>query len=182
MRKVVLSMMVSVDGYMEGKDPEYNWHHWDAEMALYMMEFFKTVDTFIYGRRSYEAMIAYWPVLNDEFANVMNQTKKIVFSRTLKEVTWNSKLIKNNAVKEIQYLKKEEGKNLVLFGGADLAETLIENNLVDEFRLIVNPCLLGSGKPLFKNGSAIKSLKLTDTIKFDCGNVILIYSLNHSWL
>lgn len=175
MRRVILSMMVSVDGFIEGKDPEHNWHNWDNEMAGYMMNFFKTVDTFIYGRRSYEAMIAYWPELSDEFANVMNQTKKLVFSRTLENVIWNSKLINSNSVEEIRSLKKEEGKDMVLFAGADLAETFINNNLIDEFRLIVNPILLGSGKPLFKNIDKIYNLKLKETLSFNCGNIILIY-------
>jgi dihydrofolate reductase len=173
MRKVILSMMVSVDGYIEGQDPEYNWHNWDSEMAAYMMEFFKTVDTFIYGRKSYEAMIAYWPERNDEFANVMNQTKKLVFSRTLKKVIWNSTLI--NSAEEIRFLKREEGEDMVLFAGADLAETFIKMNLIDEFRLIVNPILLGSGKSLFQNIDGIYNLKLKETISFNCGNIILIY-------
>lgn len=175
MRKVILSMMVSVDGFIEGQDPAYNWHNWDNEMAVYMMRFFKTVDTFIYGRKSYEAMIAYWPELNDEFASVMNQTKKMIFSRTLKDVTWNSILISSNPTEEIQFLKKQEGKDMVLFAGADLAETFIKNGLIDEFRLIVNPVLLGSGKPLFKNLNKIYNLKLKETITFNCGNIILIY-------
>lgn len=175
MRKVVLSMMVSADGYIEGKDPEYNWHNWDNEMASYMMDFFTTVDTFIYGRKSYEAMIAYWPDLKDEFANVMNQTKKLVFSRTLEKIVWNAQLIKDNAVEEIQKQKKQEGKNLVLFAGANLAETFIKNNLIDEYRLIINPVLLGDGKPLFKKLDFIKKLKLKETKQFSCGNIILIY-------
>jgi dihydrofolate reductase len=183
MRKVILSMMVSVDGFIEGKNPEYNWHNWDDEMAAYMMNFFTTVDTFIYGRKSYEAMIAYWPGLNGEFASVMNRTEKLVFSRTLKEVVWNSRLINTNAVEEIQSFKKQEGKNVVLFAGADLAATFIKNNLIDEFRLIVNPILLGGGKPLFKNTDEIYHLKLKDTIRFTGGNVILIYeNLNNSSL
>jgi dihydrofolate reductase len=175
MRKVILSMMVSADGYIEGKDPEYNWRNWDNEMAAYMMDFFTTVDTFIYGRKSYEAMIAYWPDLQDEFATVMNNTRKLIFSRTLEEVIWNSQLIKDNAVEEIQRLKNQEGKNLVLFAGADLAETFVKNNLIDEYRLIVNPVLLGDGKHLFKKMDEIKKLSLKETKRFICGNIILIY-------
>lgn len=175
MRKVILSMMVSVDGYVEGKDQEYNWHTWDNEMAAYMMDFFTTVDTFIYGRKSYESMIAYWPDLTDEFAKVMNQTKKLVFSRTLEKVIWNSQLIKSDAVEEIQQQKKQKGKNLVLFAGADLAETFIKNNLIDEYRIIINPVLLGDGKQLFKIMESVKKLKLKETKQFSCGNIILIY-------
>jgi dihydrofolate reductase len=175
MRKVVLSMMVSLDGYIESSNPEEYWHNWNEEMSAYMMDFFKTVDTFIYGRKSYEDMIAYWPPLTDEFATVMNQTQKLVFSRTLDKVNWNSTLITKDPVDEIQRMKQQDGKNLVLFAGADLAETFIKNNLIDEYRLIVNPIVLGGGKPLFKNINQPFSLKLNDTIIFNCGNVILIY-------
>jgi dihydrofolate reductase len=93
----------------------------------------------------------------------------------LDKVTWNSKLITKDPVDEIQRMKQQGGKNLVLFAGADLAETFIKNNLIDEYRLIVNPIVLGSGKPLFKNINESFSLKLNDTIIFNCGNVILIY-------
>lgn len=175
MRKVILSMMVSVDGYTEGKNPEENWHNWDDEMSVYMMNFFKTVDTFIYGRKSYEDMIAYWPQLSDEFATVMNETPKLVFSRTLDSVEWNSRLINEDGVNEIQRLKQKNGKDMVLFAGADLAETFIKNNLIDEYRLIVNPIVLGGRKPLFKNTEVTLDLELKDSTTFNCGNVILIY-------
>ena len=151
-------------------------------MAVYMMDFFTTVDTFIYGRKSYEAMIAYWPDLKDEFAKVMNQKKKLVFSRTLEKVIWNSQLIKSNAVEKIQQQKKQEGKNLVLFAGADLAETFIKNNLIDEYRLIINPVLLGDGKRLFKKIDEFKKLTLKETKQFKCGNIILIYESSNNIL
>ena len=168
-------MMVSLDGYIESNNPEEYWHTWNEEMSAYMMNFFTSVDTFIYGRKSYESMIAYWPPLQDEFAAIMNQTKKLVFSRTLDRVSWNARLIKTNVVEEIQQLKRQGGKDLVLFAGADLAETFIKNNLIDEYRLIVNPVVLGIGKPLFKNIHVVTKLTLKETITFNCGNVLLIY-------
>ena len=167
--------MVSLDGYIESRNPDEYWHNWNDEMNVYMMDFFKTVDTFIYGRISYEAMVAYWPQLTDEFAQIMNQTSKLVFSRTLKGVEWNSRLIKENAVDEIKRLKREHGKDMVLFAGADLAETFIKNDLIDEFRIIFNPVVLGGGKPLFKNINAPLRLELTATNTFNCGNILQIY-------
>jgi dihydrofolate reductase len=175
MRKVILSMMVSLDGYMESRNPDEYWHIFDEQMVAYITELFKTVDTFIYGRKSYEAMIAYWPPLDDEFARIMNETPKLVFSRTLDHVEWNSRLIKDNVVAEMQQLKQQEGKDMVLFAGADIAETFIKNNLIDEFRLIVNPVVLGGGKPLFKNINHTMKLKHTGTTVFNCGNVLQIY-------
>ena len=179
MRKVILSMMVSLDGYVESRGPQEDWYNWDNEMADYMMGFFKTVDTFIYGRRSYEDMIAWWPPLTDEFATIMNQTKKLVFSRTLDKVEWNSRLLNEDGVEEVRRLKQQPGKNLVLFAGADLAETFIKNGLIDEYRLIINPVVLGGGKPLFQNVQERFNLRLKDIIKFNCGNVILIFSPAH---
>ncbi len=167
--------MVSIDGYIEAKDPEYYWHNWDEEMAGYMMGFFQTVDTFIYGRRSYQDMIAYWPQLDDEFAQVMNTTPKLVFSRTLGSVEWNSRLLREEGVEEIKRLKNQNGKNMVLFAGASLAETFIKSDLIDEYRLIVNPVVLGGGKPLFQNLENHFHLKLKETISFRCGNALVIY-------
>lgn len=175
MRKVVLSMMVSVDGYIEAKDPNFNWHNWDEEMADYMMDFFKKVDTFIYGRKAYEDMIAYWPALDDGFARVMNSTPKLVLSRALKNASWNATIINDNAAEAIIKEKAKPGKDMVLFAGADTANFFIANHLIDEYRLIINPVLLGGGKSLFKGRDEMKDLQLKETISFKCGNVILIY-------
>jgi dihydrofolate reductase len=175
MRKVILSIMVSADGFMEAKNPNYNWHNWNEEMSSYMFDFFKRVDTFIYGRKSYEDMIAYWPQLNDDFAQIMNKTPKLVLSRTLKSATWNASIINKNASEVIQNKKMMDGKDMVLFAGADIADFFINNNLIDEYRLIVNPILLGGGKPLFKERDGIKDLKLKESVTFECGNVLLVY-------
>ncbi|MDR8393911.1 dihydrofolate reductase family protein [Aliifodinibius sp. S!AR15-10] len=88
MRKVILSMMTSVDGFIEGPGCDISWHVWDEEMSEYMMDFFQRVDTFLYGRKSYELMIDYWPSETGPFTDVMNITSKVVFSRTLEKVTW----------------------------------------------------------------------------------------------
>lgn len=175
MRKVILSIMVSVDGYIEAPNDDITWHVWDDEMSEYMMGFFKTVDTFIYGRKSYKLMINYWPDQAGEFADIMNEMPKIVFSRTLDNVTWNSQLVKENAALEIQKQKKLPGKNMVLFAGADIASTFIKHDLIDEYRLIVNPVVLGGGTPLFKDVKDPLSLNLLQTKSFQCGNSLLCY-------
>ncbi len=175
MRKVILSMMVSLDGFTEGKNPEENWHNWNDEMSAYMMDFFQTVDTFIYGRKSYEEMIEYWPVLDNEFGRIMNETPKLVFSRTLHEAAWNSTFIRKDPSEVIPRLKQQDGKNMVIFAGSNLADAFIKSSLVDEYRLIVNPVVLGGRKPLFRNVDSGFHLKLKKTIHFDCGNVLLVY-------
>lgn len=167
--------MVSVDGYIEASNDDITWHVWDEEMSDYMMGFFDTVDTFLYGRKSYELMIGYWPFQTGAFADIMNETPKLVFSRTLDEVTWNSQLIKENVVEEIQQHKQQSGKNMVLFAGADLASTFIKHGLIDEYRLIVNPVVLGSGTPLFKEIENQLNLKLLQAKLFQCGNTLLCY-------
>lgn len=168
-------MMVSLDGYVEGPNRDITWHVWDNEMAEYMMGFFQTVDTFLYGRVSYELMLEYWPSQTGEFADVMNQTPKIVFSRTLDDVEWNSRLVRENVPEEIQRLKQKPGKDLVLFAGADLASTFIQHDLIDEYRLIVNPVVLGEGTPLFQDVQSRLGLRLTQSRSFRCGNVLLCY-------
>jgi dihydrofolate reductase len=173
---MILSMMVSADGYIEAPGNDINWHVFDEEMSEYMMGFFGTVDTFIYGRKSYELMLSFWPHESGPFADVMNQTSKIIFSKTLESVEWNSRLVKDNVVEEIGKLKQQPGKDAVLFAGADLAATFIRHNLIDEYRLIVNPVVLGAGTPLFKDVQKKPfNLQLVDTLTFGCGNVILIY-------
>jgi dihydrofolate reductase len=175
MRKVVLSMMVSADGYIEAPNDNITWHVWDDEMSEYMMGFFDTVDTFIYGRKSFELMIEYWPSQTGEFADIMNETPKLVFSRNLENVEWNSKLIKENVADEIRQQKNQPGKNMVLFAGANIASTFIEHDFIDEYRLIVNPVVLGAGTPLFKEIKNQLKLKLLQAKPFQCGNTLLCY-------
>jgi len=174
MRKIILSMMVSLDGYIEGINNDINWHVWDDKMEDYMMDFFQTVDTFIYGRKSYELMLGYWPSQTGAFADVMNSTSKIVFSKTLETVAWNSKLVSKNVVEKISLEKNKKGKDLVLFAGAGIASTFIMHDLIDEYRLIINPVVLGKGTSLFPDKKRLQ-LKLLEVKAFDCGNTLLIY-------
>lgn len=176
MRKIILSMMTTVDGYIEGTEHDINWHNWDDEMSRYMMGFFNTVDTFIYGRVSYELMISYWPKESGEFAEIMNNTPKLVYSRTLEKATWNASLKREVNPEEIYELKQQAGKDLVLFAGADIASAFIRHKLIDEYRIIVNPVVLGKGTPLFKNIKQELNLKLIESRSFNCGNVLLRYN------
>ena len=171
--------MMSLDGYIEGPNGDINWHVWNEEMSDYMMAFFKTVDTFIYGRKSYDLMLTYWPFETGKFADIMNRTPKIIFSKTLDKVEWNSRLIKQNVVEEIQLEKGKAGKDLVLFAGADIASTFMENGLIDEFRLIINPVVLGEGTPLFQVSNQME-LELLDSRSFACGNTLLRYRQKNS--
>ncbi len=175
MRRLVLSMMVSVDGFTEGENRELDWHVWDDELERHMTQFFTTVDTMRVGGVAYELMISYWPTATDSIAPQMNNLPKLVLSNTLQSPEWNSRAIKGDIAGEINRLKQQDGKDMVVFGGAGAAQTLMELGLIDEYQLIVNPVILGAGRPLFKPGSKKVNLKLVDTVAFRCGNVKLYY-------
>lgn len=176
--------MVSLDGFIEGPNRDIDWHVWDKEMDQYMIDFFGTVDLILLGRVAYQLMESYWPTpaaTTDDpiIADKMNNLPKIVFSKTLDEVEWNNtRLVKENITAEISQLKQHPGKDLVLFGGAGIAAAFMQLNLLDEYRIIVNPVVLGSGTPLFKSVKEKLHLKLLKTKTFGSGNVLLCYGPN----
>ena len=176
MRKVILHMMVSLDGFIEGPNKELDWHAWDDEMEKYADDLLSTVGAILLGRVAYQLFADYWPSAKDSITPKMNNLPKIVFSKTLEKVEWkNSRLVKYNIAEEIQKLKQQPGKDLVLFGGAGIASTFIKLGLIDEYRIIVNPVVLGRGNPLFNGLKDKLNLKLLKTKTYSSGNVILCY-------
>lgn len=176
MRKVILSIFVSFDGSFEGPNKELDWHVWDDEMENYMGHFLNTVDTILLGGVAYQLLADYWPSSTENLAPKLNNLPKIVFSKTLEKVEWNnSTQIKENIKEEVLKIKQQPGKDLVLFGGADIASTFLQLGLIDEYRIVVNPVVLSNGKPLFKDIKERVNLKLLKTKTFTCGNVILYY-------
>jgi dihydrofolate reductase len=177
MRKVIVSNMVSLDGFFEGPNKELDWHVVDEEFFAYAKDLLRTVDTLLFGAVTYEHMAAYWPTAPvDEIADKMNNLPKVVFSKTLKKTDWNnSRLVRNNIQEEILKLKQQPGKDMVVFGSAGLASFLLQLGLVDEYRVIVNPVLIGGGKPLFTGITERIRLKLLATKVFASGVVLLNY-------
>jgi dihydrofolate reductase len=181
MRKVVIFNMVSVDGFFAGPDGDINWHSVDDEFNEFAIEQLDTVDTLLFGRVTYELMASYWPTpqaIEDDpsIADKMNNLKKIVFSKTLASVDWqNTLLIKGNVADKLSDLKGQPGKDLILFGSADLASTLTQYGLIDEYRIMVSPVVLGEGLPLFKGITQPLRLKLIEARTFHSGNVLLVY-------
>jgi dihydrofolate reductase len=181
MRKVILFNMVTLDGFFEGPDRDINWHNVDDEFNEFAIEQINSVDTLIFGRVTYELMASYWPtkeaITNDPIvADKMNSMPKIVFSKTLASADWqNTRLVKGDAAEEIAKLKKQPGKDLIIFGSADLAASFIKDGLIDEFRVMLNPVLLGRGTPIFKGIQDKLNLKLLKTRTFGSGNVLLYY-------
>jgi dihydrofolate reductase len=154
-------------------DEEFN------EMAI---KFLDTVDTLIFGRRTYDLMASYWPTVSattDDpvVAGKMNSLQKVVFSRTLEGVNWNnSRLVKGDPVEEVRRLKQHPGKDMAIFGSADLAAPLIRQGLIDEYRIMIGPILLGGGKSLFDALGCQQRLKLLESKSFRNGNVLVRYS------
>jgi len=181
MRKVIVSNLVSLDGYIEGPNADLDWPVVEEEFFKYAEDMLESVDTILFGRKTYEMMAAYWPtetvVENDPvIAGEMNSLPKIVFSSTLTKVDWeNSTLIKHNIEEEILKLKSKPGKDIVILGSGSIVSQLTQANLIDEYRLIVNPVILGSGTPEFTGNISKKALKLTDLKRLKSGVVILYY-------
>lgn len=187
MRKLFLFMMVSLDGYIEGEDHDLSWHNVDEEFNDFAIPQTESVGTLLFGRRTYELMRDFWPTeeartTDPVVANLMNTTPKIVFSHTLERVEeteyWrNIRLVKDNVVEEVKKLKSEGGKDVAVYGSNNLCITLLEEGLLDELRIMVNPIVIGKGTPLFAGIKEKVSLQLTTSRNFKNGNVLLTYSV-----
>ena len=180
MRKLIMWNIITLDGYFEGeKNWDLSFHNtvWGPELEKLSLEQLRSADYLVFGRVTYEGMSAYWRKAegeNNEIARLMNSIPKLVFSRTLKEVDWNnSTLIDKNASAEISRLKAEGGKDMYVFGSADLSTTFINDDLFDEYRIGIAPVILGSGRPLFKQGGSSRNLSLTSTQKLSSGGALL---------
>jgi dihydrofolate reductase len=181
MKRLIFQNMITLDGYFEGPNHEIDWHNVDEEFNDMAIRFLDTVDTLIFGRRTYELMASYWPTehaTTDDpvVAGKMNSLQKVVFSRTLDRVSWeNSRLVKKDPAEEVRRLKQEAGKDMAVFGSANLARTLIPGNVFDEYRIMVNPVILGAGKGLFDGLGCQQKLRLVESKSFRSGNVLMIY-------
>lgn len=171
MRKIVLQLAVSLDGYIEGPNGEFDWCFTDQDYG--MSAFFKRVDATFMGRKTYELALA----MQDEIPPGFPKMKEYVFSNTLTGVKKGVVIVKGDIKKEVVKIKKKKGKDIWLFGGAELISSLMNLQLVDELILAVHPVVLGSGKPLFKDISERTWLTLTGSNIFDNGLVFLTYTV-----
>jgi dihydrofolate reductase len=171
--------LITLDGYFEGNqnwDLSFHSSVWGEELEKLSLEQLNSADCLVFGRVTYEGMAAYWTKEEGEIADFMNRIPKLVFSRTLKSADWNNTtLISENASDEIRKLKAKDGKDLYVFGSANLSETFIIDNLFDEYRIGIAPVILGSGRPLFRKGISPKNLSLVSTHQLLTGGVILKY-------
>ena len=185
MRKLIMWNVITLDGYFEGNQNwDLSFHNviWGQELEKLSIEQLNSADYLVFGRVTYEGMAAYWTkaegeIAELEIAKLMNRIPKLVFSRTLKSAEWNNTtLISENASAEIKKLKQEGGRDMYVFGSANLSETFINDNLFDEYRIGIAPIILGSGRPLFRRGIAPKNLHLVSTQQLLTGGVVLKYS------
>lgn len=181
MRKIFVFMMVSLDGFFEGPDHELDWHNVDAEFNEFATEQLNDVDMLLFGWKTYELMAGFWPneagkQESPAIAEKMNALQKIAFSRKAQKVEWqNTRLITGNVGGEVTKLKNQPGKNIAIFGSSNLCVSLIQMGLIDEFRIMVNPVVLGKGHTLFNGINDKLNLKLLKTRTFNSGNVLLYY-------
>jgi dihydrofolate reductase len=185
MRKIILMMSVSLDGFIEGPNREIDWHMVDDELHRHFNEQLKAMGAFLNGRVTYELMARFWPTADTdpsstgpmvEFARIWRDKPKIVFSRTLARADWNTTVVRDVVPEEIQKLKAQPGGDMVL-GGADLAAAFMRHDLIDEFRLYIHPVVIGRGKPLFPPSDAKIHLRLAETRAFGNGVVLLRYNV-----
>ncbi|MFC3419952.1 dihydrofolate reductase family protein [Salinicoccus hispanicus] len=177
-RRVVLDLAVTLDGFIEGENGEIDWCIMDPDMDF--MSFLASVDTILYGRKSYELAESLKPGSDASDAEVvmwqlMDSKEKYVFSRTQDHSHDNIIYINDGIPETINRLKQQPGKDLWLYGGAELITVFINQGLIDEYRLSIHPVVLGAGKPLFGNLDERLNLDLKDTRVFKSGVVQLIY-------
>jgi dihydrofolate reductase len=194
MRKVIVSEFVTLDGVMEDPGGAEGFEHggWSMRLSSEEQERFKfdelaAADALLLGRKTYEGFAAAWPIMMDayegprraelqQYADMMNGYPKHVVSTPLQEpLEWNATLVKGNVAEEVSKLKRQPGKDILVFGSGDLVNTLIQHGLVDEYRLMIFPVVLGSGKRLFREGSDRRALELVDSKTFETGVLYLTY-------
>ena len=184
MRPLIMWNLVTLDGLFEGAKPwDLEWHEavWGDELERLSIEQLHSADTLVFGRATYEGMARYWQSETGEVADLMNGIQKVVFSRTIDKAAWqNTRLVKGDPVAEIGKLKKQPGKTMFVFGSANLCATLMQHDLIDEYRLALTPLILGSGTPLFKSGQARMKLRLLHMKSLKSGCVILRYAPERS--
>lgn len=183
MRKVIYSMMMSLDGFIARPNGDLDWVIITDDLHTFVNERERNVDTHLYGRRMYETMAAHWPTADQnpdapayevEFARIWQQMAKVVFSTTLERVEWNSRLVRDNIADEVNALKAAPGKDMGL-GGASIAATFMHLGLIDAYQIYLQPVILGEGIPLFPSPEATHNLRLIESRSFDSGVVFLHY-------
>ena len=183
MRKIILMMSVSLDGFIAAPDGSLDWHMVDDELHSHFNEELGAMGGFLQGRVTYELMAEFWPTADNdpsstgpmvEFAGIWQDMPKIVYSTTLDHADSNTTIVREVVPEEVLELKAQPGGDLAL-GGADLAAAFMAHDLIDEYRIYVHPILIGRGRPLFHPSDATTNLRLVEARTFGNGVVLLRY-------
>ncbi|MGW0660658.1 dihydrofolate reductase family protein [Streptodolium elevatio] len=180
MGKLIHFVHQSLDGYIEGPNGEFDWPSMGPELSAYSHELTGGDKVFLYGRVVFELMASYWPNAEEHsqhphdlaFAPVWRAADKVVVSHTLEKADWNTRVVNDNVVAELAAIKAA-GRDLVLFGGSELASYLTEQGAVDEYRIFVHPVLLSGGRPVLRKSGLRRRLELVETRTFD-GTVTML--------
>lgn len=184
MRKVIFSIPITLDGFIEGPNRELDWVIADDELHDFYSQLLKNADMVLYGRVTYELMVSYWPTAASissipesmvRFANTLNPMSKIVFSKTLKNAGWNTRIVNSVVPEEIEKMKAQPGSDIALGGGASIAQVFMQHRLIDEYQLLVQPVAIGRGKPLFNGIHDMLKLDFKWSQPFKSGAIALCY-------
>jgi len=181
MRKLLVFNLMTLDGYIAGQGGDISWHNVDEEFQKLAKEASNSGNTLLFGRITYELMASFWPTpealrTDPIVARGMNKAEKIVFSRTLDKVDWNNtRLVKADMLAEVRNLKQQSGKDLTVLGSGSIVSQLAQQDMIDEYQILLNPVVIGKGKTMFEGVQKKLNLKLTRTRTFGNGNILLCY-------
>jgi dihydrofolate reductase len=184
MRRLIVFNQVTLDGYFTDRDGDISWAHKDSHDAEWKAFVEGNADSgglLLFGRITYELMASFWPTpaaaqFDPVLAERMNNLPKVVFSRTLDQVSWShSKLVKGDLATEVRKMKQETGEDMAILGSGSIVAQLAQEGLIDEYQVVVNPVVLGQGRTMFEGLKERLNLKLTKTRTFGNGNVLLCY-------
>ena len=187
MRKLKLQVQMSVDGFISGPNGEMDWMvwDWDNELKQYVEEITEPVDCIVLGRKLAHGFIPHWAANTElEGAGKINSTKKVVFTKTLDKSdpevgSWeNTDLAKGDLAEEIIKLKKQDGKDIIAYGGAAFVSSLIQHGLINEYHLFINPTAIGAGMSIFKELKSYLNLTLVKSKSYQCGITVVYYERN----
>ena len=187
MRKLKLQVQISVDGYVAGPDGSMDWMvwNWGEDLNRYVEELTDSIDTILLGRKMAAGFIDHWSHVAGDPSDPeytggqkMMAARKIVYSKTVKQPIWKDmEVVSTDLVEDVAQRKEQDGKDMIVYGGASLISALIKHGLVDEFYLFVNPALVGGGLSIFNQVQNVQKLNLLESRAFDCGVVLLHYEL-----